>query len=175
MALEEGELRELYAEVMRLMDGNLYGALSAANRTGQLETLLSLLQMSDLLGEDELPGVDPERILVLGESMASMEKLQKVARTNNFDAKLFDFVLEYDRATHYDIRKLRHSTKYKAVMVGPMGHSGEGGNGSSSTIAEMENNPDVYPRVVRLTKNGKLSITTNSFRRGLEELSQLVA
>lgn len=47
MALEEGELRELYAEVMRLMDENLYGALSVANRTGQLETLLSLLQMSD--------------------------------------------------------------------------------------------------------------------------------
>lgn len=172
MTLSIYELDDLYQKMTERMGQDLLPAITRANRMGDLDELLESLGMGDL-GEAPSDDVDlfASKILVLGQSEVKEQKLKSIVRKKGFDSKRFEFYLEYDRLQHYDFAKLRNTLTYKAVMVGPMPHSTPGKLENSSAIAEMENHPDTYPRVIQLRSANELKITNNSFATGLDELA----
>lgn len=155
---------------MERMQDALLPALSVANRTGELGELLRLLGMSDLV-DDEGVGIQPTRIVVIGDSMVKESKLRSIARRRGFDPDLFEFVLGYNELKHYDFGKLRGTFTYRAVLTGPMPHSTPGRCDASSAIAEMEAHPESYPPVIQLRDSNGLKITNNSFAVALDELA----
>lgn len=164
------ELTELHDSVIERMDEALMPALSRANRTGELPRLLELLGMGSLLGNDDYLDLKPTKIAVLSDSQVKEEKLRSIARKRGFDSKNFDFALDYNELKHYDFGKFRNSMSYRAVLVGPMPHSTPGKFDSSSAVAKMQANPDIYPPVIELRDSNGLKITNNSFGHALEEL-----
>ena len=163
------ELADLEQVILERIESQLLPALTTANRVGELNELLRLLQMGDLLDEDEF-AIKPKRIVVLGSSMVKEEKLRSIARRKGFDANQFEFALEYHELAHYKFEKFRNSLSYQAVLVGPMPHSTNSKRNSASMISEMENHPDIYPPVIRLCDSTGLKITNNSFAEALEIL-----
>lgn len=166
------ELDDLAIAVLDRLGDELLPALSRANRTGELESLLSSLGMSDLLLNDGDDFSRPARIIVIGQSAVSVDKLRSIARKNGFDPDRFEFHLDYERLKHFDFGKIRNCMGYAAIFAGPMPHSTPGAAEASSFIARVERSPKEYPLLIKLGRPTELKITNNSFRRGLEELSE---
>lgn len=165
------ELIELHGSMVEGIADALMPALSRANRTGELPKLLELLGMSGLLGDNDCLDIKPTKIAVLGASAVKEDKLRSIARRRGFDPKDFDFALGYNELKHYDFKKFRNSTSYRAVLVGPMPHSTPGKLDSSSAVEEMKNHPELYPPVMELCDSNGLKITNNGFGHALEELN----
>lgn len=168
--LSAAELGDLHERVEDLIGEALLPALSRANRLGELEGLLVMLGMSELVGEGGAPDLRPKRVLVLGESTVKEPKLRSIVSRNGGDPSLFDFELGYERVKHFDFARLRHSDRYRAVLVGPMPHSTPGKRDASSAVAEMRARPEIYPPVIELRDSTGLKITNNSFARALGRL-----
>lgn len=159
--------------VSERIDEVLLPALTRANRTDELESLLTLLGLGELVGDDGCAELRPTRVLVIGATEVKEPKLRSIARKNGEDPSLFDFELGYSGLKHFNFDQLRHGSKYRAVMVGPMPHSTPGKRDASSAIAEMRGRPDVYPPVIELYDSTGLKITNNSFARGLVDLARI--
>ena len=168
-SLSAYELYDLQHVMMERMSDCLLPAITAANRTGDLANLLSLLGMGDLIA-DESVSFQPTRVVVLGDSMVNESKLRSIVRKNGYDPEQFDFVLGYNELKHFNFGKLRDSYTYRAVMVGPMPHSTPGKYDSSSAVTEMKAHPELYPPVIELRDSTGLKITNNSFAQGLTKL-----
>lgn len=164
MALDIVELSELASSILEAMPDMLLEAVTRANRTGQLEALLSLLGMSDFLGPSEvLDTYTTGKILVIGESAISAGELRSVAKKQGIDSDRFEFVLDYDDAKKYYYAKLQYNSNYRVVIFGPMPHSSNGKGDYSSTFARMQNERDVYPRVIQALNGNSPKITKSSF------------
>lgn len=174
-SLSVSELSELYDVVSERMNEVLLPALTRANRTDELEALLTLLGLGELVGNDGSAELGPMRVLVLGATEVKEPKLRSIARKNGADPSLFDFELGYSRLKRFNFDQLRYGSKYRAVMVGPIPHSTPGKRDASSAIAEMQARPDVYPPVIELRDSTGLKITNNSFARGLANLARIAA
>ena len=109
-------------------------------------------------------------MLVLGESAVKEAKLRSIAARSGGDPTLFDFELGYERVKRFDFARLRHSDRYRAVLVGPMPHSTPGKRDASSAVAEMRVHPDIYPPVIELRDSTGLKITNNTFACALNHL-----
>lgn len=168
--LEINELVDLEEAILQELPETLSHILSKANRTGQMDELLDMLEMTHLLQ----PTVKSEtyrdgKIVVIGESEVTEERLLNIAKGLGLEKKRFEFCLDYDKAQRFDYRKLQHEPNYRLVLFGPVPHSATGKGESSSIITEMERKLG-YPRVVRLQGNRALKITQNSFKVALKEL-----
>lgn len=174
--LTQQELDDLYEAMMGRMHLELLAALTRANRTGELEDLLASLGMSDLLNRDEEPSpFEVGKIIVLGASQVSVDKLRSIAKKEGFDPDRFEFKTEYKQLKHFDFGKIRGSMGYVAILAGPMPHSTPGAAEASSFIARVENNPDDYPQLFKLATKNELKITNNSFRNALREFKEQFA
>lgn len=87
-SLSVSELSELYDVVSERMNEVLLPALTRANRTDELETLLTLLGLGELVGNDGSAELGPMRVLVLGATEVKEPKLRSIARKNGADPSL---------------------------------------------------------------------------------------
>ena len=132
---------------------------------------LSLLGLGELLGiTDEAEYSNDGKIIVIGQSEVSKEKLIAVAKNLGIAKDRFEFYLDYDDAKTFDFRRTQYSANYSMILVGQMPHSGHAKGDYSSVITALENQ-EGYPPVVRMGTNG-LKITKTSFRNTLEHLLQ---
>lgn len=174
--LTQQELDDLYEAMMGRMHLELLEALTRANRMGELEDLLASLGMSDLLSRDEDPSpLEIGKIIVLGASQVSVDKLRSAARREGFDSDRIEFKTEYKQLKHFDFGKIRGSMGYVAIFAGPMPHSIPGAAEASSFIVRVENNPNDYPQLFKLSTKNELKITNSSFRNDLRELKEQFA
>ena len=166
------ELDELTEQVLDCFADRLPGAITLANRTGNLRQMLELLEMDDLLPpEGVLDTFSTGTILVIGDSTVSRSKLEEVVRGLGLNLRRFEFVIDYDSASNYKFSSLEYNGSYRAILCGPIAHSTEGRGSDSSIIEKMINNPSVYARTLRLESNsGELKITKDSFKRALAML-----
>lgn len=170
MSLSCAELDDLEASILEQIPLRLTAALTKANRIGELEELIRLLGMEDLL--NPASGYETYRkgkILVIGDSAVSNDKLAAIATSLKFDKSRFEFELDYEQIVRYNFSDLQYNANYRVVMFGPVPHSCVGKAESSSIITEMER-ADGYPRIIRLCGNQGLKITKTSFRSALEDL-----
>lgn len=167
--LDVNELSEVEDCIRDAVDTNLEAILSKLNRTGELETLLRLLEIDYLRGKVlEFDRPKDGRIIVIGQSLVGIDILRMVVGKQGFEKSRFEFLLEYEDAKKYDFGKTRYSTAYTAILVGPMGHSGKAKEDYSSIITALEQQ-DGYPPVYRMGSN-ELKITKSSFQQALIQL-----
>lgn len=127
--------------------------------------------MSDLLGNDGEPSpIETGKIIVLGASQVSVDKLRKTASACGFDPDRFEFHTDYERLKHFDFGKIRGNMGYVAIFAGPMPHKKPRMAGTSSFIARVESSQENYPKLFKLGKPHELKITKNSFKDGLKRL-----
>ena len=165
MSLDIAEFEELMDEIqIRFI---------RANSTGELERLLEKIGWSDLITNKPAPlGTYPEgKILVIGDETVEIKHLVKTAKNLGIEESRIDFSLDYHGAKTFNYDKLAYNTRYRVILMGATPHSTTGTGDSNSALAELQNHPDVYPRVVPLRiENGELKTTKTSFRKALEML-----
>ena len=166
LVLDNKALTELLENIV----DELTRRITFANRTDTLEELLEemgLQQMMPTPSAFETP--KNGKIVVIGKSEIKEDVMLAIAKKLGITNE-FEFVLDYYGAEKYPYRKLQYSSTYRLVMFGPIPHSTSGKGDSSSTIAEMESRPDMYPRVVRLCSSNDLKITKTGFKKALWQL-----
>lgn len=168
MSLSHAEIADLEVDVMKRLAVEITSILTKANRMGTLEQLLGMLEMKDLLeAQDDFEPYEDGKILVIGDSQISEDKLRGIISDFGQDKNDFEFCLGYDKAKNYNFRNLHYNANYRAILIGPLPHSTSGKGDSSSIITEMETKPG-YPLVVRITTSNELKITKTSFREALK-------
>ncbi len=164
------ELSELEDTIMEVLPDKITQILSRANRSGELETLLKLLGLSDFLdGANRFETYKEGKIVVVGGTEVKEEILASIGKQLGIDKKRFEFCLDYEETQKYDFRKMQYAPQYRVVLFGPTPHSGHGKGDSGSIIAEIEKS-DAYPRVERLMSGQELKITKSNFREVLQKL-----
>lgn len=171
MSLSQYELMDLYDAVETRITDAILPAIMRANRTDELNDLLELLGMGDLVVRDGRRSRG--KIVVLGASEVKEGKLLSIAKAHGISGDRIEFHLEYEGFKRYPFDRLRNNSAFEAVLVGPMPHSTPGKRDASSAIAEMENRPDIYPRVIRMEDAHGPKITNNSFARALDMLEAI--
>lgn len=163
------QLDELEEAIKEELNDTLLTVLTKLNRTGQLEDLLSLLDMTHLLGNDNGYQVyKTGKIIVVGQSDVKSDVLLNVASKLGIDKKRFELHLDYDDSVKLDLRKTQWNPTYSVILVGPMPHSGTAKGEYSSVITAIECQ-DGYPPVRRLGTSG-LKISKSDFKAKLKEL-----
>ena len=141
--------------------------LSKLNREGLLEEVMSMMGIeSDLYPEQVYSVLNSGKIVVIGQSEVKPKVFVAIADELGISRDRLEFCLDYQDCKRYNFKKLRYSTDYSAVMVGPMPHSSCVKGNYSSAIAAMETD-GVYPTVIRLGSNG-LKISMSDFKEKLK-------
>lgn len=164
------EVLELEEDIREELDNHLEEILIKLNRTGQIQELLSLLGLDDKSEENLMDDCKSGKIVVIGTSEVSKDKLAAVAKRLGIDTDRFEFFLNYDDAKTFNFRKLQYNSNYSLIMVGSMPHSGHAKGDYSSVITALERE-EGYPPVRRMGSS-RLNISKSSFRSDLESLIQ---
>ena len=167
MVLNDNEFDDMLEEITY--------RFARANVDGTLPELLERLGWSSLLpgGADPLLTFPNGKILVIGGQSVGIDKLRMTANKVGLDIGRFEFLLDYEKAQTYNYGDLAYNSKYRVILMGQVPHSTTGTAHSGSVLAELENHPDKYPRVVALrTETGELKITKSNFRKTLEMLME---
>lgn len=139
------------------------------NRQGQLNYYISQLPI-DYESSNNYIQEKEGKILVIGQSQVRKKDFRGIASSLGIDSKRFDLIISYEEVKRFPFNKLAYSDRYDYIFVGPMPHKVKGLEDEASIIAQIENNPDVYPELIRvLSQSGELKITKSSFKRALEE------
>lgn len=174
MAVSTDRMVEIFDRVKDLLED--------ANENGSLHDMLSLLGLQGLIDGDEeidLGAADNAYgdILVLGHCDAKKHQLQAVASECGYDKNRIKFV-DYEELQHFDCSSLSYSTRYSAVMCGPVPHkAGEMGD-TSSILEELRHTELGYPPLAELRDSGgsgDLRITKTSFRSAIGQLESMGA
>jgi len=172
MALGIAELAELEEDILQDLPNKITHILSRANRLGQIEELLELLDMKYLMQPvSSYDSYKNGKIVVIGGSEVKEDILLSIASKLGLEKKRFVFCLDYDKTQKYDYHKLQYAPIYRVVLFGPVPHSSTGKKESRSVIAEMENK-DGYPRIIRLGSSQAQKISKTNFKEALEMLIQ---
>lgn len=165
MTLDCDEFEDLMDEIQH--------RFSRANVDGSLMDLLKKLGWESLMpGEAEPLFTYAEgKILVIGEETVGIDTLRMTINKLRPKLKRFEFALGYEEAQTFNYGKLAYNPGYRVVLIGAVPHSTTGTGQSGSLVAELQNHPDKYPRVIPLrTEDGTLKITKSNFRNSLKQL-----
>lgn len=139
------------------------------NRQGQLNYYISQLPIDYEFSTKNIQEKEG-KILVIGQSQIRKKHIRGIASNLGIDANRFEVIINYDEVERFSFNKLAYNDRYDYIFVGPMPHKLKGLKDESGMIAQIENNPDIYPELVRvLNHTGDLKITKSSFKRALEE------
>ena len=138
-----------------------------AIETDSLQELMNTYGIS--LTENVLPiSKQASRILVIGDIAGRKKDYYGKAKTLGIQENSLVFVADYDKLTNFSLAQLEYSTKYSDVIVGPVPHSMKGKGEYSSIISAMEQQPDIFPRVIRAQTANEMKLTISSFQKALQ-------
>lgn len=167
--LDHSELEDLYEKICEQLPEKLLGALSKANRIGELEALLDALGLSELIEEERFDTLRNGKIVVIAGDPVKERDLLGVVKELGIEKERFEFMLDYDGAKNYNYGKLQYNPSYRLILFGSIPHSTVGTGDYGSVVTKLEKTKG-YPRAVRLVSNGELKLTKSNFREKLCEL-----
>jgi hypothetical protein len=170
MRLSVENLITLKEPIMNYLDKNYLKEMTELNRKDELDQFFYNFHLHDILDIPKtLETKGDGKILVIGESIVKDKDLIGIIKSLNLDKSRVEFVTDYENVKNYDFANLRYNSNYRLILVGPMPHKVIGINGKkySSMIEQMEQNPEIYPKVLRLTTASKLKITKTNFKKSL--------
>ena len=145
----------------------LLTTLTRANQNGTLVDVMESLGALDLLNAKPRNNFFAGKVIVLGASTVKESKMRSFIKKSGLDPEMFEFHLDYKKIKNFNYKKIRESNGYIAIFAGPMPHSTTGKGNSSSFIAKVENNPELYPPMYKLVSGRELKITNNNFKEAL--------
>ena len=159
----ENELQLIEASIRRsVQDGTISDILKELNNNEAIDAIEYAFAANSVdVAEERKNGT----ILVIGGTACREDDIRGIIRRSGIKNP-FELVLDYERAKTYPYEKLRNSSKYIVVMVGPMPHKTTAVGNYSSVIAKMEQDEE-FPTVIRIGDGGNLRITKTSFKRAI--------
>lgn len=148
---------------------DFHNHLIEANKSGRINLFMTnLYKAYNLTTAEDFVKRKNGKIVVIGDSSVKEKDLLGIAKEYGIEKYQIEFVLDYESTKNYNYKKLQYTDVYQVVFVGPMPHKTVDTGNSSSMISEMEKQPEVYPRIIRLNcgYNG-LKITKSNFREAL--------
>ena len=146
--------------------------LIRGNAQDELDKVLAKYGLSELY-ESVSPSCDfyknnirGTKILVLACELPNVDKWKLTAKKKfNIPQDRIEFQVIKN---NYDYGKLRNTSAYSDIIVGPIPHKGVGIGDNSSFLAEVENHREEYPKVHRMQDgNGTLMISQSAFEKCL--------
>ena len=139
------------------------------NRKGRINDFLELMNLSSLLQiKNTYSPYKNGKILVIGKSEVSADKLLMVAGKIGIDKSRFELYLEYEDAKRFPYEKTQWNPNYSLILVGPQGHSGVSKGDYGSAIARIEQE-EGFPPVIRLGRDGLKAVSKSMFKEALCE------
>lgn len=161
-----------FYEILTQASLQLHRNLKDAYDNGQLEGYLNQIGMAELVPskEDSYYDTLPEgNIIMIGASSVKTNDIYGIFKTHGLSKDRVELVLDYKEAEKYQYKKMQYNPNYRLVLFGPVPHSTKENSGSSSILAELENE-EGYPKVVRLTdSNNQLKITKTNLKNALQK------
>ena len=102
------------------------------------------------------------KVLVFGELSGKKNEYIFRAKKLGLSENNLEFV-DYNEAKKFDVAKLEYSDVYSDIIVGPIPHKVKGLEDYSSFLAQMEDHPEKYPKVLKATANNTLKLSVTSF------------
>lgn len=125
--------------------------------------------------EEEAMPVNPRtsKILILGALAGKVSDYQLAAKKIGVSPDNLEFVSDYHELKHFSAGVLRNSLKYSDIIYGPSPHKMKEMGDTSSLLAEMQKEPQCYPRLTKAVANKKLKITITNFKNALSNTRYL--
>jgi hypothetical protein len=159
MIYNNKELISIIDDVTSIISKKIYNS----NAQGVLEDYLESIDLKHVIEKTEHYNyVIPNRskIMILAYQL-NKDILTLEAKKQGFDPKRFDFV---EFHTGFDIRNLEYSQIYTDILIGPIPHKMINLGSETSLIAAIENHPEKYPKLHKLSNSsGELKVTKNAF------------
>jgi hypothetical protein len=159
-----------YKELVHVIDeatSFITKRIQSSNAQGILYEYLKELGLEHIVeSQNHYKFVVPNRskILVLAYKL-NKDQLALEAKKQGFDSNRIEFI-EYHSG--FNIKNLEYSQVYTDILVGPIPHKAINMGDESSLIASIENSPEKYPRLHKLSNsNGELKVTKTAFRETL--------
>lgn len=140
--------------------------VTAAYYNGTLDKLLRKYELEDEV-EHFYYDSKNSKIIVIGDSEIHKNEMENISKSKGIDPRRIEFVLDFDKFTNYNFNKFKHNVSYSDILLGPIPHKVKGLDESSSFLAMVRKNPDMFPNVIDLRSSSKLKITKQSFINGL--------
>lgn len=102
------------------------------------------------------------KILVLGDLAGKLKDYQIAAKRKGIDPGNVEFI-DYQQAKDLNAGRLKYSSEYSDIIIGPMPHKIEGMGDTTSLLALIEKNPNEYPKLIKAEANSKLKISITGF------------
>ena len=150
-------------------EDNVLKVVTKLNRNGKIKEFLEDIECTYFMEpEVSYSTYKNGKIVVVGKSSISEDKLLGIAKSLGIDKNRFEMHLDYDDAKTFKYSKMQWQPKYSLVIVGPQGHSSIDKGKYSSAIARMEQE-EGFPPVLRSGTNNELSIINkSSFKANLK-------
>ena len=165
MSLEYEELTELSNKILDFVSKQIL----KMNQQNELDEYLIKIGFKEIKEDNLLINKEKSKILIIGESSIKEKDIVGIFKEYGISKTRIEAVLDYEHAKKYNYSNLQWNYNYGVILLGPIPHSTDGKNSSSSIITEIEND-NGYPKSVRLTANSKLKITKHNLKEVLEEL-----
>ena len=153
-------------QVLEKIRQKLTKEVTDAYYNGNLNELLKKYGLEDEV-EHFYYDTNHSKIIVIGDSRIDKNEMEIVAKKNGIDPCRIEFVLEYDKFSNYNFEKFKHNMSYSDILLGPIPHKVKGLDKSSSFLAMVRKNPDVFPKVIDIRNSNELKITKTAFLNGL--------
>lgn len=116
-----------------------------------------------------IPSSNRDIVLIIGASRISIKDIHGIGKDIGFSKDQLVIYDDYGKNEGFDFTKLKHSSKYCAILYGPNAHSTPG-KGNYSSALEMLKNEEGYPPVFEIrNESDTLKITKSSLKKTLQK------
>jgi len=134
-----------------------------------LRIILNEYNLIDLLPEEENTFTYPNgNVLIFGDSNIRENVIYQMFGEIAIDKSRVKLYLGYDEYKNFDFKRLSYRPENRLILFGPIPHSTRG-KGDYSSVINMMENEEGYPKVVRLTANKRLKITRSNLEEAIHE------
>jgi len=167
MAITEDNLLDIITEASYRLLTDIRGAYKSEN----LENYLNSIGMGDLIPVEVEPLYDslPDgKIIIFGDSRIREKDIFGCLKDYGISKDRIELHLGYEEVVRYPFNKLQYNPNYRLILFGPVPHSGEGKEDSSSIINNLQQK-EGYTKILKLTDGHGLKITKTSLKNVIEE------
>jgi len=171
--LDEKSMNILEGRIINLQPNMLRYVLNQANNGGYLYELLKLMKLEHILFDvNEKKTVNMNKVYILGATKLALNDMSNIFKSYNISNKRICYY-DYVKVKNLDAQILKNSNTICAIIVGPVPHSTNNIDGSSSLLAYLKKHEvedKQFPKVYQLIAKEELLINKTNLSACLKEL-----
>ena len=114
------------------------------------------------------------KVLVLGASHLPERYMHGIAKSLGLEKEQLDLRTDYAKNKRLDLDRLRYSSPYSGILVGPIAHKVVGLGDHTSVVQKLREEEGFPPAVEIRTASGQLKISKTAFRGALRTLLTVI-